>query len=229
MLGSLRRRGLLYSAGVVFNRVVPERLFRFRITNVYRLKPYDQSQDSCSTPSPSLKFIACQNPDQFDQANRITGFESPSHRDADRLDAFLAVDDSGTAVGAIWSITPRFEEPELGLRYVLAANSKWWFAARVLPEHRGQGVYTQMLGAVLNQAPNVRHYVAINPTNRASMAAHRKFVSYPLLHFSTARLLGVAYCRFGTGNRLGHRWTSNARANPIRIDIESPDADAGKP
>lgn len=194
-------RGWLYTIGIVVNKAVPSWLFRFRLTRIYQLGFEGK------TP-PAVSVAAAQTDDDWKTAESIAKFSRPA--DTAMLVAFIGASD-GQPVAAIWSAQTLFEEPELGLRYELADDDRWWFAARVRPDARGCGVYRSLLSSLLNAQQTQRHLVAINPTNRRSMAAHRRFLKNCLGTFATVRVLRWTLCVGSASLLNGRRWRLGPR------------------
>ncbi|WP_230255735.1 hypothetical protein [Rhodopirellula halodulae] len=78
------------------------------------------------------------------------------------------------ALGGAWIAEDVFDEHELHVRISLDTQQRWLFAARVEKGQRGQGVYSALLDVILQSDANV--WAAINPSNVASMRAHKSFV-----------------------------------------------------
>lgn len=202
-------RGLLYTLGIVVNRCVPQWFFRFRVTSVYRLRGSGGAQ-------PDIDVFAAERKDHVSVAQQITGYQ-PLDEGA-RQQPYLASREN-RPVAAIWSATGSFDEPELGLRYDFSGGDRWWFAARVVPEARGRGVYRCLLNASIAREPLVNHFVAINPTNRRSVAAHRRFIAECLGTFVTVRMLRWTVCIGGGDLIAGRRWSLDCRRSPVVVDL----------
>jgi GNAT superfamily N-acetyltransferase len=215
MIRSLRSRGLLYSAGVVINRVVPERLFRFRIFRICQLQ-----SAGAAAGAGTLLLRWCESEQDFRTARQLTYFATPEPSVAADYRACLAIQD-GEPIGGVWTARERFDEPELGLRYLFVADQDWIFAAYVSKPHRQRGVYRSLLASVLDSDPSRRHYVCFNPLNKASLAAHAPFVRTTLGSCVAMRLGNVAFA-WSTGSlRIRRRFTIAARTVPLEIDVGS--------
>lgn len=170
-------RGFLYSIGILINRVVPEWLFRFRIFNVYELGPNDAAPTASATGC-DFKIRTCQTPSEFDEAERLTHYRpgKPSSQD-DKLPSLQAtlMVDSDVSVGGVWLSQDFFDESELGIRVRLRSEQTWLFAAFVSKSYRGKGVYRRLLDDVLSQTDKTV-FASINPTNKASIAAHKSCI-----------------------------------------------------
>ncbi len=67
-------RGWLYSLAILFNRVVPERLFRFRYFHVYRLDSFS-IEASGQLASRNIVVHRCSRADEIKIASEITGWQ----------------------------------------------------------------------------------------------------------------------------------------------------------
>ncbi len=176
---SIYTRGLLYSCGIIINKIVPESLFRFRIFNVYELVPADDWRTKPSASESEIMFRVCQSEDEFDAAQTLTHYRPSEHEFSDRASpkptAMLAYD-AAEPVGGVWQTYESFDETELGLRIRLSPSQRWLFAAYVSKSHRRRGIYRRLLNHAIadNEAAT---FASINPTNKASIAAHRPFAS----------------------------------------------------
>lgn len=238
MIDSIQERGWCYSLGSLINRVVPEPLFRFRYTGVYELQA--PSLPSAGTPASAeqpispqehhepnggvelptgsetdgdVEIIVAETTEQRQTAAQVSRFHGDPNDEY--LSAYLAVR-RGTTVAAIWNARVSYDEPELGLRYEMAGSVRWWFAARVETDRR-TGVYLTLLRTALEQEPEMRHLAAINPTDKASLAAYRSFIVRRVDRYVAARLMYHAVCLGGKSLGVQTRWTNNAVENPIEI------------
>lgn len=188
-------RGFLYSIGIVINRIIPERLFRFRIFNVYELAPHDATSTALATGS-EFKIRNCQTPAEFDEAKRLTHYRPGKSLSDDRkmppLQATLLVD-AEVPVGGVWLSQDFFDESELGVRVKLQPEQTWLFAAFVSKPHRGKGIYRRLLNEVLSQTDRT-FVVAINPTNKASIAAHKTCIRRKVGTIVAIRFLSWSLC-----------------------------------
>ncbi len=232
MIQSVRSRGMLYSIGTVINRIVPQRVFRFRIFRVFELQcPHDSGPAKPNVDARAeepLDFRWCATDEEFRWAKQLTYFQTSDDFDEQPITACLAVDGS-EPVGGVWRATERFNEEELGIQLVFESDQAWIFAAFVSKSHRRRGIYGRLLGSVLCGEHSLRHYASINPTNRASMAAHAPFVRSTVGTGVALRLFGFAIAWAGGSLRLDRFATSNSRTRPIRLRIggpKQPDADA---
>lgn len=201
MLAKFRSRGFLYLIGIAINRVVPAFLFRAVIFRIYQFGRTDPSE-SLASYDDGIRFEWCENEEQFKMAEEITFFRSASSDQQAPLRACLAYD-GDEAVGGVWIASGSFYESDLGLTIRLQSNQRWLFAANVSKSHRRRGIYGRMLRYVLSSAEeasdesgSVRSEIlaSINPTNKASMAAHRSLIEKTWGCCIIARLLSLHFC-----------------------------------
>jgi hypothetical protein len=220
MIKSVWSRGLLHSAGVLINCIVPERLFRFRIFRVYELQYPHGTGNLNSGDATPVAFRWCRSEDDLRLAKQLTDFRSSDQSSCDRNSACVALD-NGTPVGGVWRAAERFDEDDLGIRLLLEGDQAWVFAAHVAKPHRGRGVYRQLLGHVLCDNPLIRHYASINPTNKPSIAAHKAFTRSTLGTCVVFRVLNIAFAWVAGNLSLDGFITWKSRSNPLSLRIES--------
>jgi hypothetical protein len=226
MIRAVLSRGVLYSAGIAINRVVPEKLFRFRVFRVFELQSAARERKAGQESEFPIHYRWCQSDEDFRLAQQLTYFQSASQLDRHRLSACLALDgasasQSSLPIGGVWRAVQWFDEEELGLRLEFSANQAWIFAAYVSKQQRGRGTYRRLLGQVLAHDAQLRHFAAINPTNRQSIAAHRAFMRSKVGTCVTLRLLGLTICWAGGGLRLERHIRFHSRVKPLEVRIEN--------
>jgi GNAT superfamily N-acetyltransferase len=216
MFHSLRRRGLLYTLGILFNRIVPSKLFRFRVFRVFQL----QSPAGISPTDAPFDFHWCESEADVQQAKAATYFDTSDAANMQRYEACLAYEGTGRdCVGGVWRARDWFIEDDLGLRIHLEPDQAWIFAAYVAKDQRGRGVYASLLSHVLRTKTAQTHFASINPTNQASMAAHRKFIRSTLGTCFALRILGLAIC-WCSGGLQQDKWLSfGCVKEPISIRL----------
>ena len=223
----LKRTGLLYSIGIVINRIVPLWLMRFRVFNVYEIdsakfhSPAPSQSPSQSTQiEPEISLVETQS--DLERVRSLTFFDDCS-MDAD-LKAVQAVVDNQLA-GAVWVARRRFEESELGICVELDPTQAWIFAALVDKRFRQRGIYRRVLAFMSShlQTSGVdAQLLCINPLNKASMNAHRKYFKAQLGQIYALRLLGVAICvRRGNSLTIDRSITWNCKKEPLRLRCKS--------
>ncbi len=208
-------RGFLYSCGILFNRIVPERLFRFRIFRIFELFPSQERRSGdrgSDSPSDQLTFRWCESEEDFAAAQKLTYYR-PTESSGANQKCCLAVD-WADAVGGVWIATEFFDESDLGVRIRLNHQQSWLFAAFIERSHRRRGIYRRLVNQALSQQPrSVRTYASINPTNKASIAAHRQYIQRTVGTCVVMRVLGKTVC-WGTGDLQIRR-----KKTPTEIEI----------
>jgi len=140
MLKKLRQQGLMYSAGIAINRVIPSWLFRFRIFRVYQVDPktiLQGSKGSDGSSDDAIQVSLTETEADLSAVCTLTWFQ-PSGMDADFESAQAKID--GQLAGAVWAAERGFDETLLGLRIELAPEQRWIFAALVDKQFRRRGV-----------------------------------------------------------------------------------------
>ena len=84
------------------------------------------------------------------------------------------------------------------MRIELQPDQHWLFAANIAKHHRRRGIYGRLLRYVLSTVAGDGHsgeiLASINPTNKASMAAHRQMIDETLGSCVAVRFLSLAIC-----------------------------------
>lgn len=226
--------------GGLVNRFVPHWLFRFRSFVVYQIdpakfppidaatvvdsdsqQPDTQVADGQAIDNSKLEVSWCQSDDDLRAVEALTYTRSRSIETPFKIAQAKSGD---RLAGALWSVQDEFLERELGVRYDLAADQVWLFAALVNKQFRRQGVYLKVLRfmccdgqthqrdhrAAVESSMNVsggdaidgvatrftgtHKLLCINPFNVASMKAHRKFIQRELGRAWVMRVFNKAIC-----------------------------------
>jgi hypothetical protein len=207
------KRGWRYTGAILFNRIVPEKLFRFRRYVVYRMKiqePRIESDIEIQWATSDEQRASAAKTSFIDQAL----FSNP-------LRAAIATIDN-QCVGAFWVAAEHFDESELGVRVMLGPKQVWLFAAMVNKEKRGLGIYSQILQFVTSELGSegiVDLLVAVNPVNKPSNHIHKKHSSETVGMVSAVRFLNWAACFPGKPITAKSNFTMNAKRNPVQIRI----------
>jgi hypothetical protein len=225
MIRAVLSRGVLYSIGIAINRVVPEKLFRFRVFQVFELQSNGDDPQADMESAYPLQYHWCESEEDFRVARQLTYFYSSSQLDRHRFSVCLAcdgTDGSGSSlpIGGVWRAVEWFDEEELGLRVVFSADQAWIFAAYVSKLQRGRGIYRRLLSNVLKSNLRLQHFAAINPTNRKSIAAHSAFMRSTVGTCVAVRLLSLTICWAGGDLRLDRHVSFRSRTTPVQVRIE---------
>ena len=118
MRPQLGRRGILYSAGIIFNRIVPAWIFRFRVFDIVQLHlPHREFIKNHDVPDVATK----RSTNEFDRRAAMnvtkTGV-SQETLDRPNVQGWIATID-GRPVGGLWLTEKEFKEEDLALHYHL--------------------------------------------------------------------------------------------------------------
>ena len=184
MLKQLRQVGLMYSIGIVINRVVPNWLFRFRVFTVYQIDTKTILPLTDVAADDPVQVSLAETEADISEVSELTYFD-PSSMEAQLQSVQARID--GQLAGAVWAARRGFDETDLGLRIELSSEQSWIFAALVDKQFRRRGVYSRVFGFLVNhiqQTSGDQQLLSINPTNVASVKAHEA-VSYTHLTLPT--------------------------------------------
>ncbi len=223
MQKQIRQTGFTYSIGIAINRVVPAWLFRFRVFTIYQLDPEKTSHASTSSsnlPTDAFEVSLAETPADLRTVERLTYFQL-SDMDTDVQAVQAKID--GQLAGAVWAARRGFDEADLGLRIELSPGQCWLFAALVDKSFRRRGVYSRVIGYMVNHLHHQgaqQQMLSINPFNIASVRAHEKYFSVTLAKLIAVRFLGVAFCFRLSGSAMLSSWVSwRSRSRPILVRL----------
>jgi ribosomal protein S18 acetylase RimI-like enzyme len=215
----IRQSGFSYSLQILFNRLVPEWLFRCRRFTVFvlpsRIDFVDVENVSAEWADPSADEAIRRQLERF--PTRVSG---GSNR-------VCVARRANNLAGFVWCASRHFDETELGLRIVLPPHQYWIYSAYVLREYRRRGVYRQLLACVTrdlhHKDPQAQLLLAINPDNRQSVAAHTAFGVQPQVRVFALRLGRIAGCRVkpagGCRAALNRSWSRDWKRHPLLLEI----------
>lgn len=220
MISKIRKVGVKYSFAILFNRVVPEWLFRMRRYVVYEVGVQKlQAARQRLGEGSGVEFSACQTEAETQAVEKLTWFKREfSTGDCRAFQASL----DGQLVAGLWVASKAFDENELGVRLILNDQQAWVFAALVAEQVRGKGVYGQLLPYVVDQVSQKfpRVMLAVNPDNRPSNAIHKKWASRTVGVVVAVRFLGFAACWVRGQVRKNQTFSLQAKNQPIELTLE---------
>ncbi|MFG0264694.1 MAG: hypothetical protein ACF8AM_06000, partial [Rhodopirellula sp. JB055] len=162
---------------------------------------------------------------------------------------FIREDASNEVVGGAWIATDRFIDSDLHLQAELAEHQRWLFAARLLPEARGRGLYPRLLQAVfgtkvsrkpteirkeVGRVEGTEVWAAINPVNHRSVRAHARFRiatagRIHVIRVGSFALVWKVAVADGYELVLNPSWTLQGSVVPISMRIRKLDHGTKKP
>ncbi|CAD74433.1 hypothetical protein RB5781 [Rhodopirellula baltica SH 1] len=169
-------RGLQYTLGILWCRVVPAWCFRYRCMEIVRLGPSSaegESNDRNATDAyQARKVVSAEELEHVQMATLYSGDSSPQWstqskdvaaneptetayavfrmRSTERSSQSENQNESAAQiVGGVWIATRSFTERDLHLQIDLAEHQRWLFAARMIPEERNRGAYSVLLRKLL--------------------------------------------------------------------------------
>ena len=194
-------RGLRYTLGIVWCRVVPAWCFRYRCMEIVRLgKSSADGEPNDQKTADSYEARKVETAEELERVQRATLYngassqESSSHlNDAAGTDrssqSESESESSSQIVGGVWIAMQSFIERDLHLQIDLAEHQRWLFAARMMPEERSRGAYSVLLRKLLSAETTsdstdergadagevTQVWAAINPANHRSVRAHARY------------------------------------------------------
>lgn len=220
ILEKIRNKGVLYSFGIVFNRIVPKWIMRVRRFNVYEMDPSPSSSPGISSTTVGWAV----SEEEMLEAEQLTGPQrSVGVGVGDMRVCRASIDEK--LVAAFWATSNVFWEDGLGIGYELDDDQAWLFGAYVDKPFRRRGIYSSILKFM---TPNLiasgkeQVLLAVNPDNIGSRKVHEKYAARKVGSVVAIRFLNVAICS-AKGDLSRDRWiTLNAKRNPILIRFRNP-------
>jgi hypothetical protein len=128
---------------------------------------------------------------------------------------------TGEVIACAWIATGSFEEPDLGLRFVLQPTEAWLFAAVVVSSKRGHGVYGELIEFICDELDKKgvrRILLGVTTGNEPSRRANAKNGATRVGSIIAIRSLGLTICfRRGDVRRLSRlplAWRS-----PVKLTV----------
>ncbi len=229
----IRRNGFWYSLAILFNRLIPGWLFRYRNFVIYEMNVEEEvpsdwrallNRELCqaaSTAPSATRVRWCESVSDYEAVERLTYFRRPFS--AVNLTACSA-EVNGRLAGGFWAAAEQFDEQELGLRLKLGTTQAWLFAALVHKDMRRMGIHSEMLRFMVSELTTLGFneiFVAVNPTNIGSNRIHSRHARSLAGRVWVVRFLSITCC-FVRGRVQVDRWFRfNVRRNPIELRFPS--------
>lgn len=224
-LSKIKQTGLKYSVAILFNRVVPEWLFRVRRFVVYRLETPEpnRSETDLANPTDSVSVNRCTNEAEIVAVENLTYYQR-SYSTGNSIAYSVKLEDRLAA--GMWAATDCFDENELGVRILLGENQTWLFAARVDKTFRRQGLYSKLLPFVMSNMAEqgfADQLVSVNPDNIGSNRIHQQRSRDTVGYVLAIRFLKTTFC-WTWGDIAKEATVSwNSTSHPIGIRFDSSD------
>ena len=219
---SIKQNGWMYSIAILFNRLVPEWLFRTRRFVVYQIDPNkvvaNPSDDSAIEPL--ITIHRCSTEAEIRAVEKLTYFQR-SYTTGNATAYSIHLEDQ--LVAGMWAATHCFDENELGIRIRLNQNQTWLFAASVPKEFRRQGLYSKLLSFTINDLTKLGYddlLVAVNPDNVGSNGIHQKLSKQTVGHVLAIRFWKTTCCWTWGDIRKDSTISWNSPSQPIGIRRE---------
>jgi hypothetical protein len=222
-LRKIRDRGVILSFEILFNRFVPESIFRFSIGDVLELDLAQMTQSWATLESADFTASCVANAQERMELRKFTWNSVPL--ETTQNDYGYSISKAGAnqpVLGGVWAGTESFIEAGLGFRIMLENNQAWLYCAYVDGSTRGLGLYKRLLsfvGSDLNKRGFERLLVVIQPWNKASMHAHQRFSRKNLGRIGVLRIFRISFV-FCTGNILKNRTiTTQQISEPVLLNV----------
>jgi ribosomal protein S18 acetylase RimI-like enzyme len=201
-LRKLRDRGIVLSLENLFNRIVPEWIFRFSVGDLLELNLPQMCQSWEGLESADFELTCVEDAQKRSELRKFTWNSVPLETTENDFGyAITKTGENEPLLGGVWAGTETFIEAKLGFRIVLEDNQAWLYCAYVDPNTRGLGIYKRLLsfvGSDLTARGFERLLVVIQPWNKASMHVHQRFIRNKIGRIYVMRLFQLSFV-FCTG------------------------------
>lgn len=219
MLKQIRQKGVFSSLELIFNRIVPARLFRFSIGDVFELDLSKLEESSGGLAEADLVFQSVHESKDRDALRSVTWNTVPIDTTTkDHGYAITKPDCPTECLGGVWGGIESFTEQNLGFRIHLEPDQGWIYCAYIEKSLRGKGAYQRLLAFAANDLAEhgiERLYVVIQPWNHASIHVHRKYSQRRAGRVIVIRVFGFAAV-FKTGSLLKSKTlTTQLEKDPV--------------
>lgn len=211
MISKIWRRGFWFTFAIIFNKVVPEFLFRFRYYTIFKLDANATDADA----NGDCRWVTDEQ--EIASVESLTGFRK-DYSPGVNLASMVEVEKE--LVGGLWVAKEEFLEKELGIKMVLDADEAWVFSAFIRKESRGNKIFPGLLRFVcdsLTQQGSTRLFAAVNPLNKPSMAVFSKYSSDRVANVMVLRILSWVVCWTWGAAGKQRSFTFNGWEKPIEI------------
>jgi ribosomal protein S18 acetylase RimI-like enzyme len=225
LIQKLKRRGILHSAEIAFNRIVPAWLFRFCKGQVFELDTRKLIELIGELDNSDF-VINCveQNSVARDELRKLTWNEVPIETSSNDFGySITKAQSSEDVLGGVWAGIESFHEANLGFQLQFHKKQSWIYCAYVTKNARGQSIYRRLLSFSINDLIEKGYkqvLVVVQPWNKASTYIHQKYATRKAGKITAIRLF--SFCAvFTTGLiKKDRTMTVSPAANPIQLRIE---------
>jgi len=220
-LKKIKQKGWMYSFAILFNRLVPERLFRMRRFVVYRIATGEGSKEQSVDPTSdsSITISRCDSEPEIVAVENLSYYQR-SYSTGKSVAYGLKLEDQLAA--GMWAANECFDENELGVRICLNENQTWLFAAQVAKEFRRRGLYSKLIRFTLADVTErgfSDQLVAVNPDNIGSNRIHQRLSEETVGHVLAIRFLKITGCWTWGKIKKDSTISWNSSSRPVEIVI----------
>ncbi|MCM2374747.1 GNAT family N-acetyltransferase [Aporhodopirellula aestuarii] len=221
VLRKIKSHGIIHSAEIIFNRIVPAWIFRFSVGTVLELDLPKLCEVLDKLPPEDFVLRCVDDPVAVAELRETTWNSVPVETTRNHLGYSISRnDDPGLTLGGVWGGIERFNEADLGFQIQLEKDQALIYCAYVSKQARGGGIYTRVLSFAARDLRSRGHdqlRVMIQPWNKASMYIHRKYAVRSLGNVAVIRVFGLVMV-FCTGEISKNKTcTTGLLSNPVLI------------
>jgi len=226
LIQNIKKRGLLHSFEIGFNRFVPAWLFRLSTGCVLELDP-EKLIDLSNGIDNSNYVLTCveQGSPERDQLRTLTWNSVPIKTSSNDFGYSIAhVSSPENVLGGVWGGIESFHESDLGFQLQFNDQQSWIYCAYVNKEAQGQGVYKRVLSFGANdliEKGYKRILVVIQPWNKASMYVHGKYAKKQIGTITAIRLFSFCAVFSTDAVKKDRAMTFSPLSNPVQLRINN--------
>jgi Acetyltransferase (GNAT) family len=223
-LRKLRDRGVILSIENLFNRFVPQSVFRFSVGDVLEMDLPKLCQSWADLESTDFTAACVENSEERSELRKFTWNSVPL--ETTQNDFGYSISKAGAnqpVLGGVWAGRESFIESSLGFRMMLKDDQAWLYCAYVDEKTRGLGVYKRLIsfvGTDLTERGFKRLLVVIQPWNKASMGVHQRFTQEKLGRICVIRIFRLSFV-FCTGSiSKNSTITTRQMSDPVLLQVQ---------
>ena len=212
IVGQIKSLGFSYVFERVFERIIPAWMFRSSSVAVYQI----DSNKLPGGPYSNAVVKICDSPLELEELREVTSADGEEKQTI----GFVAKMD-GEVAGGLWVAIGDFQDGDLGLSFTLGRERTWIYGARVGPDYRRQGIYSQLMAESTQSRENAGHaapFIGVSKLNQASHKAIQRFGT-PVGEVFVIRLGSMVWARTKGDLKQNRKLTFRCTRRPIQLSI----------
>lgn len=228
LISKIRRRGVVYSIVIAFNRLMPVWLFRYTVIDVLEIDTDQVAQSSFGNIDSFQQMLTVEERQNLRELTLVGDVDCHAEFP---LGFSLKRENAGAEelIGGLWIGEREHYEPSFGFKYSLPENAGWLFAAMLKKECRGKGDYKKLLVYAIRKAQEqgkTSIFLAVSPCHKAAVHAHGKFSRRKVGRLFGFKFFNWAWLSSSGGLETFRSWTFNCKVNPNFLQVHPDTSDS---